>query len=170
MVSLIVHAVLGVACIWFIVASNRAIFRRPRTGPAVSTAEIVYYVIGAASVAIGWYFNVRFVIDYAASAVLNNPIWGAGSWAQYIRLMFVNPAASSASQDYTIGNVLLLPLMTIIDGRRRGIRRPWLFFVSSLFTSFAFAWAFYLATLERQRRMTTAPAHEASAASTAGIP
>jgi hypothetical protein len=29
---------------------------------------------------------------------------------------------------------------------RRGIRRPWLYFVSSLFTSFAFAWAFYPAT------------------------
>jgi hypothetical protein len=47
--------------------------------------------------------------------------------------------------------------MTIVGGRRRGIARPWLFFVSSLFTSFAFAWAFYLATLERQRRLAGAP-------------
>ncbi|MDT5161597.1 MAG: hypothetical protein QOC90_1907, partial [Mycobacterium sp.] len=53
---------------------------------------------------------------------------------------------------YIIGNVILLPLFTIIDGRRRGIRRPWLYFVASFFTSFAFAWAFYLATAERQRR------------------
>jgi hypothetical protein len=45
--------------------------------------------------------------------------------------MFVNPAASSAGQDYTIGNVILLPL--------------------------AFAWAFYLATTERQRRLTESP-------------
>jgi hypothetical protein len=66
--------------------------------------------------------------------------------------MFANPAASSAGQDYTAGNVLLLPLMTIVDGRRRGIARPWLYFVSTLFTSFAFGWAFYLATVERQRR------------------
>jgi drug/metabolite transporter (DMT)-like permease len=65
---------------------------------------------------------------------------------------YANWASSSASADYTIGNVILLPLFTIIDGRRRGIRRPWLFFVSSLFTSFAFACAFYLATVERQRR------------------
>jgi hypothetical protein len=43
-------------------------------------------------------------------------------------------------------------LFTIIDGRRRGIRHPWLFFVSSLFTSCAFAYAFYFATIERQRR------------------
>src|SRR5581483_8780020 len=88
--------------------------------------------------------------EYAHGAA--NPIWGDGSWAQYIRLMYVNPAAGSAGQDYTIGNVILLPLFTIVDGRRRGIARPWLYFVASLFTSFAFAWAFYLATVERQRR------------------
>jgi hypothetical protein len=67
--------------------------------------------------------------------------------------MFDNPAAGSAGQDYTIGNVILLPLMTIVDGRRRGIARPWLYFVSTLFTSFAFGWAFFLFTVERQRRL-----------------
>lgn len=66
--------------------------------------------------------------------------------------MFTNPAASSASQDYTIANVILLPIFTIVDGYRRGLRHPWLYFVSSLFTSFAFAFAFYFATMERQRR------------------
>ena len=65
---------------------------------------------------------------------------------------FANPASSSQCADYTIGNVILLPLFTIIDGRRRSIRHPWLFLISSFFTSFAFAWAFYLATVERQRR------------------
>jgi hypothetical protein len=152
MLSLLAHAVLGVAVVWFIVASNPAIFRRPATGPLISTLEYVYYVVGIASIAVGWYFNIRFVTEYAGGNA--NPIWGDGSWAQYLQLMYVNPAASSAGQDYTIGNLILLPLMTIIDGRRRGISRPWLFFVSSLFTSFAFAWAFYLATTERQRRLT----------------
>ncbi|XVQ07208.1 DUF2834 domain-containing protein [Spirillospora sp. CA-255316] len=150
MVSLLVHAVLGVAVVWFLVASNPQIFRRPATGPLISPLECVYYLAGIASIAVGWYFNIRFVTEYADGNV--NPIWGNGSWAQYIELMYTNPAASSAGQDYTIGNVILLPLMTIIDGRRRGIGRPWLFFVSSLFTSFAFAWALYLATIERQRR------------------
>lgn len=145
MVSLIVHAVLGIAVIAFIVAANRSIFARPATGPAVSLLEVVYYVVGIASVVLGWYFNIRYVAEYHVS----NPATG---WIDYIRLMFANPAAGSAGQDYTIGNVILLPLMTIIDGYRRGIRRPWLYFVSSLFTSFAFAWAFYLATVERQRR------------------
>ncbi len=115
-----------------------------------SPLEVVYYVVGIASVALGWYFNIRFVQQYALGST--NPIWGNGSWADYIRLMFTNPAASSASQDYTIANVILLPLFTIIDGYRRGLRRPWLYFVSSLFTSFAFAFAFYFATIERQHR------------------
>ena len=51
-----------------------------------------------------------------------------------------------------IANVILLPLFTIVDGLRRGIRRPWLYFVSSFFTSFSFPLAFYFATMERQRR------------------
>jgi Terpene cyclase DEP1 len=102
---------------------------------------------GIASLPICWYFNVRYVYGHA-----DNPFWGQGDWSEFIKLGYANPAASSASADYTIGNVILLPLFTIIDGRRRGINRPWLFFVSSLFTSFAFAWAFYLATAERQHR------------------
>ena len=157
MLSLITHAMLGVAVVWLLVAANRAIFRRPVTGPLISTLEGVYYVVGVASVLLGWYFNIRFVNEYAHGNT--NPIWGDGSWAQYIKLMYVNPAASSAGQDYTIGNVVLLPLMTIVDGRRRGIARPWLYFVASLFTSFAFAWAFYLATTERQRRLMATPPH-----------
>ena len=69
-----------------------------------------------------------------------------------VSLGYTNPAASNASQDYTLINVVLLPLFTIVDGYRRGIRRPWLFFVTSLFTSCVFAYAFYFATMERQRR------------------
>jgi hypothetical protein len=149
-VSLLAHAILGIAVIAFIVKLNPAVFARVPGGPQPSAMEVVYYAVGVASIALGWYFNVRFVQEYATGS--GNPIWGPGSWADYIRLMFTNPAASSASQDYTIINVVLLPLFTIVDGRRRGIRHPWLYFVSSLFTSCAFAFAFYFATMERQRR------------------
>lgn len=150
MVSLIVHAVLGLAVIGWIVASNPTVFAKPAGQPMFSPLECVYYVVGIASILLGWYFNIRFVQQYTLGS--SNPIWGPGSWVDYIRLMFTNPAASSASQDYTIANVILLPLFTIADGYRRGFRRPWLYFVSSLFTSFAFAFAFYFATIERQRR------------------
>jgi hypothetical protein len=150
MVSLLIHALLGIVVIAVIVKSNPAIFVRVQTGAQVSALEMVYYVVGIASIALGYYFNHRFVQDYSTPS--SNPIWGPGSWQQFIALGYVNPAAASASQDYTIINVILLPLFTIIDGRRRGIRRSWLFFVSSLFTSCAFAYAFYFATIERQRR------------------
>jgi hypothetical protein len=153
MASLIAHAVLGILAVWFVVRSNPVVFRRTTSGPLLSTYEWVLYAAGVASVIVGWYFNIRFVQTRGPDKVFFNPLWGDGSWAQYIKLMFANPAASSAGQDYTIGNAFLLPVMTIIDGRRRGINRPWLYFVVSLFTSFAFAWAFYLATTERQRRL-----------------
>lgn len=154
MVSLIVHAALGVLVVLWIVRANTQIFARPAGGPAFSVLEIVYYAVGVASIGLGYYFNHQFVAQYAVPG--GNPIWGPGSWQQFIALGYVNPAAASASQDYTIINVILLPLFTVVDGYRRGIRRPWLFFVSSLFTSCAFAYAFYFAIIERQRRHETA--------------
>ena len=74
------------------------------------------------------------------------------SWIHFTKSLFSNWAADSAAQDYIIANVVLFPIWTIIDGRRRGIRVPWGFFVMSLFTSFAFAMAAYLAVVERQVR------------------
>jgi hypothetical protein len=148
MVSLLVHALLGIIVIIAIVKTNPAIFSRVPAGAPPSTLEMVFYVVGIASLPLCWYFNIRYVQEYAA-----NPFWGQGDWTEFIKMGYANPAASSASADYTIGNVILLPLFTIIDGRRRGIRHPWLFFVASLFTSFAFAWAFYLAVVERQSRL-----------------
>ncbi|MBW0015174.1 DUF2834 domain-containing protein [Mycobacterium sp.] len=151
MVSLLVHAVLGLGVIGWIVAANSKVFARPAAGPLFTPLECLYYLVGIVSVALGWYFNITYVEQYSHGST--NPLWGEhGSWAEYIRLMYTNPAADSASQDYTIANVILLPLFTIVDGYRRGLKHPWLFFVSSLFTSFTFGFAFYFATMERQRR------------------
>ncbi|MBI3224721.1 MAG: DUF2834 domain-containing protein [Mycolicibacterium cosmeticum] len=155
MVSLAVHLVLGFAVIAWIVNSNRDIFTRPATGPGVSALEATFYVVGIAGTVLGYYFNYRYMVEFATPS--SNPIWGPGSWQEFIKLGYTNPAASSASQDYTIINVILLPLFTIVDGYRRGIKRPWLYFVSSLFTSCAFAYAFYFATLDRQHRHQKAP-------------
>jgi hypothetical protein len=162
MVSLTVHAILGMAVIVWIVRANPQIFARPAEGLAFSVLEIVFYVVAVASIALGCYFNHQFVAQYAVDG--GNPIWGPGSWQQFNVLGYTNPAAASASQDYTTINVILLPLFTIVDGYRRGIRRPWLFFVSSLFTSCAFAYAFYFAAVERQHR------HENAAKGLRAIP
>ena len=150
MVSLIVHLALGIAVIAWIVSANRDIFHRPATGPNVSILEASFYAVGIAATVMGYYFNAHFVAEYATAG--GNPFWGPGSWQQFIQLGYTNPAAASASQDYTWINVVLLPLFTVVDGYRRGIKHPWLFFVSSLFTSCAFAYAFYFATLDRQHR------------------
>jgi hypothetical protein len=154
MVPLIVHALIGIAVIVVIVVVNPDIFRGAAT-PKVSVLEAVYYLAGIAATAIGYYFNVRYINEYSHGAV-HNPFWGSGSWAEFIRLGYANPAAGSASEDYTIMSLIVLPLFTIIDGRRRGVRHPWLYFIFVLTASSAFAWAFYLATVERQRRVTAA--------------
>jgi hypothetical protein len=152
MLSLTVHAVLGFVVVAVILRANPAIFRRTASGPLLSPLEGALYALGIASIIAGWTFNITFVFENT-DGWLTNPLWGEGSWAQYLQLMFDNPASSSASIDYSIANVLLLPLITIVDGRRRGITKPWLYFVATLFTSFAFGWAFYAATVERQRRL-----------------
>jgi hypothetical protein len=152
MLSLTVHALLGVVVVWFVVRSNPDIFRRPAAGPLLSRLELLLYAVGALSICVGWYFNIRFVVENT-DGWFTNPFVGDGSWEQYMRLLFDNPAAGSASGDFITANVVLLPLVTIVGGRRRGIRRPWLYFVVTLFASFSFGWAFYAATAERQRRL-----------------
>ena len=93
MVSLFVHALLGVAVLAFIVRSNSAIFTRFQTGPQVSALELFYYVVGVASIALGYYFNYHYVQEYVIPS--SNPIWGPGSWQEFIALGYTNPAASS---------------------------------------------------------------------------
>ena len=163
MVSLIVHALLGIGTVWLLVRANPAIFRRPASGPLLSSLEIVLYVVGVVSICIGWYFNIRFVTENT-DGWFTNPFVGNGSWEQYIKLMFDNPAAGSASGDFITSNVVLLPIITIIGGRRLGINKPWLYFVLTLFASFTAGWALYAATAERQRRLAPGRIEETSPA------
>jgi SNF family Na+-dependent transporter len=154
MVSLIVHAVLGVLTTALMVRWNARLFRRDADGGwAITPLEIVIGVFGLASVVLGWYFNVRYVQQYGREA----------SWVHFTQSLFTNWASNSAAQDYIIANLVLFPLWTIVDGRRRGIARPWIFFVMSLFTSYCFAIAAYLVTVERQVRADR-PDHEPAAA------
>jgi hypothetical protein len=164
MLSLTVHALLAFVVIGLILRANKAIFRRPDSGPLFSGFEIALYLVGIASIAAGWTFNIRFVTENT-DGWLTNPLVGDGSWEQYMKLMFDNPAASSAGADFIIANVVILPLVAIIDGRRRGINKPWLFFAVTLFASFSFGWAFYAATVERQRRLGVRPSADAAVSS-----
>ena len=150
MVSLIIHAVLGVASTAFVVWRNKRLYSGGWKGVRVSPLEAVLYVVAVTSVALGWYFNIRYVQEWGSTA----------SWIHFTQSLFANWAADSAAQDYIIANVILFPIWTIVDGRRRGIAVPWGFFVMSLFTSFAFSMAAYLAVVERQVRYDRA--HDSS--------
>ena len=148
--SLISFAILGVASTAVAFAFNRQLFAAGGAG-RVSVLEGIYYVVGVASLGLGWYFNVRYTHQYGHQA----------NYINYTKMLFTNWASDSAAQDYIIVNVVLLPLWTIVDGRRRSLRVPWIFFVMSRFTSLAFSMAMYLAFVERQVRY----ARERSAAS-----
>jgi hypothetical protein len=148
--QLLIFGVLGVATTVAAFVANRRLFVAGGAG-RVSVLEGIYYLLGCISLGVGWYFNVRYTHASPHSA----------SYVNYTRALFANWAADSAAQDYIMVNAVLLPLWTIVDGRRRGMRMAWIFFVMSLFTSLAFAMAFYLAFVERQirfdRRVSPAP-------------
>ncbi len=146
--SLVFFGVLGVISTAAAFFANRWLFASDGAGRA-SLLEGCYYVLGFVSLGLGWYFNVRYTHQYGHQA----------NYVNYTKALFSNWASDSAAQDYIMFNVVLFPLWSITDGRRRGMRIPWIFFVMSLFTSLAFAVAFYLAFVERQIRYsaTTSP-------------
>ena len=146
MVALLVHAILGIAVIVFIVKSNPAIFKRMATRPQLSKLEIVLWVLGIVSLPISWFFNIRYVQEYA-----ENPFWGQPTWAEFIAMGYANPSSSSQVTDYTILSVIMA-VWAVVDGRSRGVKNAWLYIGLFLFTSSAFGSAMYLATVERQRR------------------
>ncbi|HLM96418.1 MAG TPA: DUF2834 domain-containing protein [Acidimicrobiales bacterium] len=139
--SLVIFGILGIASTAVAFASNRRLFEGGAAG-RVTLLEGIYYVVGLCSLVLGWYFNVRYTHLYGHRA----------NYINYTKMLFTNWAADSAAQDYIIVNVVLLPLWTIVEGGRRGLKWAWIFFVMSLFTSLAFAMAMFLAFMERQLR------------------
>jgi hypothetical protein len=139
--SLVFYGILGVITTVAAFVLNRRLFLGDRVR-RVGVLEGAYVLFGLVSLGLGWYFNIRYTHQYGHDA----------TYVGYTKALFSNWAADSAAQDYIMVNLVLLPLWTIVDGRRRGLRAPWIFFVISLFTSLAFAMALYLAFVERQIR------------------
>jgi hypothetical protein len=143
--QLLIFGILGLATIAVAVYVNRRLFAAGNGAGRVTLLEAVYYVVGVCSIVLGWYFNVRYSHTYH----------NANYW-NYTKMLFTNWAADSAAQDYVIVNVVLMPLWTIVEGTRRGLKWAWIFFVMSLFTSLAFSIAVFLAFMERQLRYNNA--------------
>jgi len=146
MLSLLVHAALGILTTVLSFRFNGHLYERGSRASGVSALEALYYAIATGSVLTGWYFNIAYVKTYPDQA----------SWAHFTKMLFTNPAASSGAQDLIVTNAILFPLWTIVDGPRRGLRQAWIFFVMSLFTSFGFSMGLYLAAQERQVRWKAA--------------
>jgi hypothetical protein len=146
MTSLLVHAALGALTVGIFLYVNAYLYRGGWAGSRVTFVEGLYYLLAVGSVCAGWYFNVRYVFAYPKEA----------SWVHFTTMLFTNPAAASGAQDLIVTNAVLFPLWTMIDGPRRGLRRAWIYFTMSLFTSFGFAMALYLAAQERQVRWLAA--------------
>jgi hypothetical protein len=142
MLSLLIHAVLGAITVVLFFVFNKHLYGADLRGSRMTFTEITSYILAMAGLGFGWYFNTQYMMSYGDEA----------GWIHFIKMLFTNPAASSGSQDLVIANTFLFPLWTIVDGPRRGMKRCWLYFVMSLFTSFAFAMGLYLAAQERQVR------------------
>ena len=150
--SLVFYGILGLASTVFAFVANRRLVARGGVGRS-TVLEGLYFFVGVASLMLGWYFNIRYVHLYGHRA----------SYVDYTKSLFSNWAADSAAQDYIIVNVVLLPLWTIVEGGRRGLKWAWIFFVMSLFTSLAFAIAMFLAFMERQLRYNRSPVASSTA-------
>jgi len=137
----IFYVLLGLATIaaafWF----NRHLFGARGAG-STSVLEWTCYVISVAALLVGWYFNFQYMRGYGDQV----------GWWHWTTLLFVNPASASGGQDLIFANVVLFPLWTIIDGRRHKMKVTWWWFLMSIFTSFAFAMALYMAVHDRQVR------------------
>ena len=146
MMSLAIHAALGLLTVVIFFRVNRHLYAPDWQGSRVSLLEGLYYLGAVASVCVGWYFNVTYVMTYPTEA----------SWVHFTKMLFANPAGGSGAQDLIVTNVILFPLWTMIDGPRRGLKGTWIYFTMSLVTSFGFAMGLYLAAQERQvRRLAT---------------
>src|SRR5262245_31418243 len=97
MMSLAIHAALGVLTVAIFFHFNRYLYARDWEGSDVTWLEGLYYVLAIASVSIGWYFNVTYVLAYPAEA----------SWVHFTQMLFTNPAAGSIGQDVIVTNGIL---------------------------------------------------------------
>ena len=133
--------VMGLLTLALLFYCNRHLYRAG-AGGRTSLLEGFYYVIAIAALGIGWYFNFQYMRQYQ----------GVSGWWHWTTLLFVNPASASGGQDLIFANLILFPLWTLIDGRRRGMKVTWLYFPMSLVTSYALGVALFLAIQERQLR------------------
>lgn len=138
----IFYVSIGLLSIAAVFWANADLYRRASPAAGSSMLEASCYLIAVVALFVGWYFNFQYFRQYGDQV----------GWWHWTTLLFVNPASASGGQDLIIGNLILLPLWTLIDGRRTGMKISWWYFPMSLLTSYAFAIALFLGVRERQLR------------------
>ena len=138
----LITMVLAVVTLAGVVYFNAYLYKPSGKVSGVSAMEVVYYVIGLPGAILGYYYNFEYFQLYGTQA----------DWIHFTRQLFVNPAAASVSTDLIVANLLFIPVWTIVDGRRNGMRATWLYFPLSLLVSVSFTMGVYLALRERQVR------------------
>ncbi len=138
----IFYVAIGLLSIAVVFWANAQLYRSDSQAAGTSVLEGTCYVIAVIALFVGWYFNFQYFRQYGDQV----------GWWHWTTLLFVNPASASGGQDLIIGNLILLPLWTLVDGRRTGMKISWWYFPMSLLTSYAFAIALFLAVRERQLR------------------
>ena len=98
---------------------------------ATDVRQLVYGLLSAVGLVGTWYFNLTY----------------AGE-ASYLAAWFANAASSSAAVDllvaFTAGSIFM-----VVEGRRLGMRLPWLYVVFGAVLAFAFTFPLFLLVRER---------------------
>ena len=95
MVSIIVHFLLGLALHRLDHRVQPKVYAKPADGPWLSPLEFVYYAAGIASIALGYYFNIQFVLDAHGQG---NLVSGPASYPEFLKGQFASPAAARATR------------------------------------------------------------------------
>ena len=107
----------------------------------------VYGVFCIPGAAVPWYFNLEHSL---AKGSLLTP-------AELIAAGYATPLASSLTSDFLIGTTPVLIWM-VVEARRLGMRRKWVYAVAVFLVAFAFACPLFLMMRERRLRELERPA------------
>lgn len=104
-------------------------------------AAWVYLSLAVLGLALTAVFNIRGVLEPSGNLL--------AAW-------FANPATSSLSIDLLV-TASAASIFIILEGRRLGIKWPWLYVLASFITAVAFTFPLFLAVRERHLDQREAP-------------
>jgi Terpene cyclase DEP1 len=107
--------------------------------------QAIYFALAVIGLIGCWYFNLQ----WTNSDTL--PQGGKG----FVELMFANSASSSIGWDLIFGSLPMF-MFIIIEGRRLGMKRPWLYVIAGFITAFAFVCPLFFAMRERHMERSAA--------------